>query len=895
MNAGRPMLANVLTSGSGTTWKAATLLVLIVSALVSLFSGNWISSTSADSQGTGPGPLTPEQTLLTADPLPQGILLAPGEQTSITLNLIDATGSANQTLPNLSISWVVNGPGISIVGPDTTLTVVIEADSPGVATLQATAVQQQETQDWTVIRETTIGVVDPDVLVERSVSSSVASPGQEITVSVDATNVDHFYAVRETLGQLELLSDTADNFEDDVFVMLGSSSFEYVVRVPFSAQPGDSFAISGEFWEDPAVVRGISPADTTITVDVLSPAIQRTLSSSTASPGDEITVTIEPTEIALFYAVREDIGQLELVSNTADNFEQDAFVMLGPDPFQYTVQVPATAQNGDTFPISGVFWEDPGIELVVSPADTLITVEVATTPTPTATTPAGGGGGGGGFAPAPAQPTATPAPSTPTQPLNVVAEPGDSSVTLSWDAPESDGGAPVTGYRIFNTVTATATTVGASVFSHTVTGLTNGVAYSFQVSAINASGNGPSVLVGPVIPEASGDSDDAEAVESAARSAFGEGVEITDPKPSIDTGEPGVTAVIGATGVTEGQLPVGGLSIESDDLTLDADETGAGTATLILGEELVVSGPVEVMGAADGIAIQFQDPDLLFTPQIAPEELSLLAPNVGTPAASFNVDLTSVTDGVSVSATYSDTVPGQVAATTFALEGLIDPVVLDDIGNDVAYSISVEKTGLDNEQLGDNTVSMRVSEAWFDSMTEAGKAVVITKTSDNGDVFVEQAVCIQDGTDRICTATFSGAAGGFSEFTLLALTTRGNPTPTPTPTAVPVPQPTPTATPAPSPTATVLSAPIDPPTPVPTTAGTVSPTATVSVPTATTTPSPTALPQVVPTVPTDVGGGGDDSGGGVPAWIFILVGVGTVAALGIYVARGLIKPLYRRS
>ena len=72
-------------------------------------------------------------------------------------------------------------------------------------------------------------------------------------------------------------------------------------------------------------------------------------------------------------------------------------------------------------------------------------------------------------------------------PTGVGGEPQDSSVVVSWTAPSSDGGLPITGY------TATAspdgsecTTTGAAMC--TVTGLSNGTAYTFTVTVDNQAG-----------------------------------------------------------------------------------------------------------------------------------------------------------------------------------------------------------------------------------------------------------------------------------------------------------------------------------------------------------------------------------------------------------------------
>ncbi|MFN7150632.1 MAG: fibronectin type III domain-containing protein, partial [Microthrixaceae bacterium] len=83
---------------------------------------------------------------------------------------------------------------------------------------------------------------------------------------------------------------------------------------------------------------------------------------------------------------------------------------------------------------------------------------------------------------------------------NASAVRGNQSAAVDWDAPAHTHGAPVTGYTVTAGPGEQQVSVEPGVTQTTVPGLTNGVAYTFTITAANTAGTSEGVTAGPVTP-----------------------------------------------------------------------------------------------------------------------------------------------------------------------------------------------------------------------------------------------------------------------------------------------------------------------------------------------------------------------------------------------------------
>jgi uncharacterized repeat protein (TIGR02543 family) len=196
--------------------------------------------------------------------------------------------------------------------------------------------------------------------------------------------------------------------------------------------------------------------------------------------------------------------------------------------------------------------------------------------------------------------TATPA-TVPGSPSNVSAQGGNASAVVSWSAPASNGGAPITSYTAIASPGGASCTVPVGTTSCLVGGLTNGGNYTFVVVATNGAGtsapSGSSNNVAPVGPPG------APSITSAVRGDTKATITFTPPVDnggvSIDyfivTIQPGSQTVttssstVEITGLTNGTLytftvaAVNGVGTGSASAGATARPAGTPTAPTVIG------------------------------------------------------------------------------------------------------------------------------------------------------------------------------------------------------------------------------------------------------------------------------------------------------------------------
>ena len=241
----------------------------------------------------------------------------------------------------------------------------------------------------------------------RSLSSDSVAPGDEITVTIDAANLDSFGQVVETLPEgfsYVANSTSPSNLRTKVtgqevrFTILGASeSFTYKVT---ASDMAGSYTFMGAVTDGSAESRDIPDTDVTVTAapgpspepSVTTPIVPsnrgatRSLSPTTVAPGGEVIVTIAA-NYGPFGQVVETLpegfsyvaGSVDPASvRVAEEEQKITFTLLGDATFSYTVMA---SLIGGRHTMGGTLQDDEGNSYAVREGS-VVTVDA---PVPTAT------------------------------------------------------------------------------------------------------------------------------------------------------------------------------------------------------------------------------------------------------------------------------------------------------------------------------------------------------------------------------------------------------------------------------------------------------------------------------------------------------------------------------
>ncbi|MCW2935594.1 MAG: hypothetical protein JWM19_6556, partial [Actinomycetia bacterium] len=254
--------------------------------------------------------------------------------------------------------------------------------------------------------------------------------------------------------------------------------------------------------------------------------------------------------------------------------------------------------------------------------------------------------------------------------------PGDSTATVTWTAPASNGGAAITGYVVTPYIAGVAQAPQAfnsAATTQTVTGLTPGTSYTFKVAAVNAARTGPAsamsaavtVNAGPSLTFAAPPAGEVSIGYSDHLTATG-GTGALTWSVSAGSLPPGLSLNPG-TGVLSGTPTAGG----SYPFTVKVTDTAGGTATK--GATVVIAAVPSLSNPAPPAA------------QVAVAYSDALAVAGGTGPFTWAVSSSNLPPGLSLSASTGviSGTPASAGLYTFSVR------VTDSFGLTATQSLSI--------------------------------------------------------------------------------------------------------------------------------------------------------------------------------------------------------------
>ena len=277
----------------------------------------------------------------------------------ISVSGLGGFGQVRETLPEgfsftgSDESAVVDGQNVSftVLNSEATFSYTVTAPAATGSYEFSGSVLDSDKEAEDTGGDSSIEVIDPPLVAERSISRSSVGSGEQITISIDASGFDTTASVVEDLPagfsyMSSNLSSAAVNAGEDSlrFTLLGENSFSYTLT---AGDPGD-YTFSGTITGFDKVAADITGEDS-VTVSAAVPAMaSRSFGAAFAEPEGEVVVSIAVAGYGPAAQIVETIPDgftyvsTDLPGGATDTDGQSlTFVILGEDSFTYTVTAPA--------------------------------------------------------------------------------------------------------------------------------------------------------------------------------------------------------------------------------------------------------------------------------------------------------------------------------------------------------------------------------------------------------------------------------------------------------------------------------------------------------------------------------------------------------------------------